>query len=119
MTETRRRFVNYGGPDQPSTHDSEFRAAFKRQRRAAGAAETIAAGEEGLDADELKRYRRRVPELLDAVKEGEDHGDADGVTLESVDAEVVEIETISGPRRVWADAVDDYADVLGEEEGSE
>ena len=120
-TETRRRFTNYGAEGQPSTHDPAFRVAFKRQRRAAGAAETLEAGEEGLDADELKRYRRRLADLGAAVNAGELYADADAETLASEEFDVVEIVTISGPRRVWADSIDEYADVLAgdDEEGSE
>ena len=38
------------------------------------------------------------------------HGN--GPEPESEEFEVVEIETVSGPRRVWADRVDEYEEVL-------
>ena len=128
-TETRRRYVNYGrGEGNIPTHDPVFRAAFKRQKQAAAAAAELEAGTtpeldgyaEKFDAPEraAQLFERRKAEKVAFVAEGEAHPE-DAETLAYVDVEVVEIDTISGSRRVWADRVDEYDDVLGDEEVDE
>ena len=127
-TETRRRYVNYGrGEGNIPTHDPVFRVAFKRQKQAAAAAAELEAGTtpeldgyaEKFDAPRAAAlFERRRAEKVAFVAEGEAHPE-DAETLAYVDVEVVEVDTISGPRRVWADRVDDYDDALGDEEDDE
>lgn len=123
--ETRGRYVNYGlGEGQKPTHDETFRVAFKRQKQAAAAAAELETGTtpeldgyiEKFEAPEqaAKLFERRRAEKVAFVAEGEAYPE-DAEILASVDVEVVDIDTISGPRRVWADRVNEYAEHLGEE----
>ena len=120
-TETRRRFANYGGPDQPDTHEDEFRDAFKRQRRAADAVAALPVLDEEIasetDVRTLQALARRRIYLVRMIAKGEESADEDAETLRELDpVEVVEVETVSGPRRITADRAAQYESVLGVEE---
>ncbi len=124
---TRTRYLDYGsGDDQPSTHDEAFRAAFKRQYRGASAAAELDSGTSDMLDSYAERFGDDAAAKLAAklaggkhavVAEAEAYAKADAKTLASEEVEVVEIETISGPRLVWADSVATYryAGVLVEE----
>lgn len=107
-TETRRRFINV-----KTTHDDDFFAAFKRQRRAAAARDELAKLEDeaGLEPAEARRLLKRAPDLIRLVEAG-DAFPEDAEILETEDVEVVTIETVSGPRRVFVDRVDTYSEAL-------
>ena len=115
---TRTRYVNFGGDgDQPPTHDEAFIAAFKRQYRGAQAAAELDSG----SSDMLDSYGERFGEDAAAklaaklaaskgelVADAKAHEKDDAEILESVDVEVVEVDTVTGPRLVWEDAVAQY-----------
>lgn len=125
---TRKRF-NYApntgqrkpGDGSPTTHDPAFQEAAKRQRRGAEAAAELEAGTSehleayadrfgGAAADSLAAKNNAAK--FAAVAEALAHADADAAILAYEEVEVVEIDTVSGPRLVWADRVGEYDDVL-------
>lgn len=123
-TETRRRFANYGGPSQPDTHEDDFREAFKRQRRSVAAAAELQKLDEEITDEADVRARLRLIErrkyLLVLTAKGEENAAEDAeILLEADPVEVLDVETISGPRRITVDRVDQYEAVLGDPEGDE
>ena len=123
---TRTRYVHFGsGPDQPSTHDAAFREAYKRQYRGAQAAAELDAGSSPMLDSYRERFGDEAADKLtkklaklkgELVVEAEEYAKADAAVLESEEVEVVELDTVSGPRLVWVDSVAayEYAGVVTE-----
>lgn len=116
---TRTRYVNFGGlsADQPPTHDEAFIAAFKRQYRGAQAAAELDSGSSDMldsygdrfGADAAAKLAAKLAAAKgELVADAKVHEKDDARILESVEVEVVEVDTVSGPRVVWEDAVAQY-----------
>lgn len=127
---TKTRYLKFGsGPDQPSTHDAAFRVAYKRQYRGAQAAAELETGSSDMLDSYAERFGAKAAAKLESklaagkgelVAEANAHAKADEKLLASEEVEVVEIETVSGPRLVWIDSVGayEYAGVISDDEGS-
>ncbi len=107
---TRKRWTNFGtGRDRTPTHDDTFRNAFKRQKRAAaGEVDLVVLAEvdvESLSSYGKKQHAAKIALSLDNIEEADAHSE-DATTLEFIEVEVVEINTVSGLRRVWIDKLD-------------
>ncbi len=112
MSETRKRWTNFGlGRGVPSTHEDEFRDAFKRQKRAA-AGEVDLTVLADVDVDSLSKYAKakhfeKIALSQANITEAMAHPE-DAETLAYEDIEVVGVETVSGPRTIWIDSVEEW-----------
>lgn len=116
---TKTRYTNYGNlKGQPSTHEPEFIEAFHRQKRGAAVAdeltelkeleaELLAEDEFSLNAFQVER----LAFLQGYADEAAAFAPSDAITLQGEEIEVVEIDTISGPRSVMIDQIDEFYDL--------
>ncbi len=109
---TRKRWINFGtGRGVPSTHEDEFRDAFKRQKRAA-AGEVDLAAMATVDVDTLSKYARakhyeKIALSQANIAEVNSHPE-DVEILDFEEVEVIEVQTVSGSRLIWADTLDEW-----------
>ena len=112
MSETRKRWVNFGlGRGVPATHEDEFRDAFKRQKRAAAGEADLAAAAE-MDVNSLSKYAKakhfeKIALSQANIANAHDPPE-DANILEFEEVEVIEVQTVSGPRHIWADSLDEW-----------